>query len=140
MTPFYGMKSGLGLLLQIPVFFAAYHTLDEAFLLHGRSFLWISDLAQPDRAALLPVALPWLGDGLNLLPFAMTGVTLIASRLHRGADPQAGSGQRLGLYAMAAAFFVLFYAFPAGMVLYWTANNFWHFLKVQASSALSRRR
>jgi membrane protein insertase Oxa1/YidC/SpoIIIJ len=31
---------------------------------------------------------------------------------------------------MAAAFFVLFYTFPAGMVLYWTTNNVLHLIKV----------
>jgi len=38
--------------------------------------------------------------------------------------------QRRNLHLMALAFFLLFYTFPAGMVLYWTANNFWHLLKV----------
>ena len=33
---------------------------------------------------------------------------------------------------MAAAFFVVLYAFPAGMVLYWASNNFWHLVKVAA--------
>jgi membrane protein insertase Oxa1/YidC/SpoIIIJ len=31
---------------------------------------------------------------------------------------------------MAGVFLVLLYTFPAGMVLYWTANNFWHLLRV----------
>ena len=31
--------------------------------------------------------------------------------------------QQVKLYIMALAFFVLFYTFPAGMVLYWTASN-----------------
>ena len=31
--------------------------------------------------------------------------------------------QQIKLYIMALAFFVLFYTFPAGMVLYWTASN-----------------
>ena len=31
--------------------------------------------------------------------------------------------QQIKLYFMALAFFILFYTFPAGMVLYWTASN-----------------
>jgi membrane protein insertase Oxa1/YidC/SpoIIIJ len=31
--------------------------------------------------------------------------------------------QQKKLYLMAVAFFILFYTFPAGMVLYWTASN-----------------
>lgn len=31
---------------------------------------------------------------------------------------------------MAAAFFALFYTFPAGMVLYWTTNNVLHLVKL----------
>jgi membrane protein insertase Oxa1/YidC/SpoIIIJ len=36
---------------------------------------------------------------------------------------------------MAGVFFVLLYTFPAAMVLYWTANNFWHLLRVGWSQA-----
>jgi len=31
--------------------------------------------------------------------------------------------QRRNLTAVTAAFFLLFYTFPAGMVLYWTSTN-----------------
>jgi membrane protein insertase Oxa1/YidC/SpoIIIJ len=37
------------------------------------------------------------------------------------------------LYLMSAAFFVLFYTFPAGMVLYWTSSNLFHLLKVESA-------
>jgi membrane protein insertase Oxa1/YidC/SpoIIIJ len=33
---------------------------------------------------------------------------------------------------MAVVFFVAFYTFPAGMVLYWTANNLWHLVRILA--------
>jgi hypothetical protein len=47
--------------------------------------------------------------------------------------PGLRQGERLRLYAMAGVFFVLLYTFPAAMVLYWTANNFWHLLRVVVS-------
>ena len=84
--------------------------------------------------ARLPVVVPFAGGYLNLLPFLMTGLTLLSARVH--AEPSLSlalrGGQRRRLYAMAGAFFVLLYAFPAGMVLYWTSNNFWHLVKVAA--------
>ncbi len=124
-SPFYGLKSLLGVLIQIPVFIAAYHMLDENFALSHVSFLWIADLAEPDRVATLPFTIPFFGDSLNLLPFVMSAVTLLSSRLHDDGTlaPELLRRQRYSLYGMAFAFFALFYSFPAGMVLYWTSNN-----------------
>jgi YidC/Oxa1 family membrane protein insertase len=123
--PLFGLRSLFGVAVQIPVFIAAYHMLDENFALDGVGFLWVRNLAQPDRAAALPFSIPFFGDSLNLLPFAMTAVTLLSSRLHDDGSlaPDLLRRQRRGLYLMAGAFFALFYTFPAGMVLYWTSNN-----------------
>lgn len=136
-SPLFGLKSLLSVAIQIPIFFAAYHALDEAFVLDGVSFLWISNLAEPDALAALPRALPFFGPTLNALPFAMSAVTLVSSRLHDDGTLAPGllRRQRVGLYAMALAFFLLFYSFPAGMVLYWTSNN----LIALAWEAASRR-
>jgi len=124
-SPFFGLKSLLSVAIQIPIFFAAYHALDESFALAGVPFLWIADLAEPDRFAAFPRPIPFFGATLNLLPFVMSAVTLLSSRLHDDGTlaPKLLRRQRLGLYAMALAFFLLFYSFPAGMVLYWTSNN-----------------
>ncbi len=124
-SPFFGLKSMLGVLIQIPVFFAAYHVLDESFGLSNVGFLWIADLTEPDRFVVLPFAIPFFGDAINLLPFAMSAITILSSRLFDDGSLPAEllRKQRRSLYAMAFAFFVLFYSFPAGMVLYWTSNN-----------------
>jgi YidC/Oxa1 family membrane protein insertase len=129
---FYTFKSLAGFAIQVPVFIAAFDMLGENFRLGGESFLWIADLALPDRAAALPFALPFFGAHLNLLPFVMTAFTVLAARWQEDASlaPALRHGQRLRLYAMAGVFLVLLYTFPAGMVLYWTANNFWHLLRV----------
>ncbi|NJN39999.1 MAG: YidC/Oxa1 family membrane protein insertase, partial [Gammaproteobacteria bacterium] len=129
---FYTFKSLGGFLLQVPVFIAAFDMLGENFRLAGEGFLWMADLAMPDRAAMLPFAMPFLGAHFNLLPFVMTAMTVLAARLQEDASlaPELHAGQRLRLYAMAFAFLLLLYTFPAGMVLYWTANNFWHLLRV----------
>ncbi len=122
---FYGLKSLLGVAIQLPVFIAAFHVLDESIALLGARLLWIEDLSLPDRLGMLPFAVPFFGDGFNLLPFVMTAVTILSTQLHRGGprDPELRRKQRRGLHTMAAAFFLLFYTFPAAMVLYWTTNN-----------------
>ncbi|HXV40529.1 MAG TPA: membrane protein insertase YidC [Steroidobacteraceae bacterium] len=129
---FYTFKSLAGFMIQIPIFIAAFDMLGENFRLGGESFLWVADLALPDRAAALPLALPFFGAHLNLLPFVMTAFTVLAARWQEDASlaPALRHGQRLRLYAMAGVFLLLLYTFPAGMVLYWTANNFWHLLRV----------
>ncbi|MBX3703232.1 MAG: membrane protein insertase YidC [Steroidobacteraceae bacterium] len=138
---FYTFKSLAGFMIQIPVFIAAFDMLGENIRLSGESFLWIADLAMPDRAAALPFTLPFFGAHLNLLPFVMTAFTVLAARWQEDASlaPALRHGQRLRLYAMAGLFLLLLYTFPAGMVLYWTANNFWHLLRV-AFDRLGRHR
>ncbi len=129
---FYTFKSLAGFMIQIPVFIAAFDMLGENYRLAGAGFLWIADLAAPDRFVALPFALPFFGGHVNLLPVLMTLMTVVAARLQEDASlaPSLRHGQRLRLYAMAGVFFVLLYTFPAAMVLYWTANNLWHLLRV----------
>jgi YidC/Oxa1 family membrane protein insertase len=131
--PMYAVKSLAGFLIQIPIFIAAFDLLGESFLLNGTSFLWAEDLAKPDRLLSLPWDLPFFGSYLNLFPFLMTGVTLLTSWIQTDPSltPELLHKQRLRLYLMAVAFFLLFYTFPAGMVLYWMTNNVLHLLKIQ---------
>ncbi len=128
----YTLKSLAGFLIQIPVFIAAFDMLGENIALHEAAFLWADDLAKPDRLAPLPFVLPFFGGHLNLLPFLMTAFTLLASawQLDEALTDSLRRSQRLRLYVMAGVFFLLFYTFPAGMVLYWTTNNVLHLLKI----------
>ena len=114
--------------------------LGEHFALSGTSWLWIDDLARPDAIATLPVPLPFFGPDLNLLPFLMTALTLLAAARHRDPEltPALLRAQRRRLYLLAALFFALFYTFPAAMVLYWTMNNALHLLVAGARAARRR--
>lgn len=140
-SPWFTLRSLAGFLVQVPVFIAAFHMLGENFALREASFLWIGDLARPDAWQPLPVVLPFFGGWLNLLPLLMTLLTVAAARLDEDPrlTPALVARQRRNLYAMAAAFFLLFYTFPAGMVLYWTANNFWHLVRMQIDRARQGR-
>ncbi len=123
--PLYSLKSLMGVFVVIPVFIGAFDMLAENIHLSGESFLWIADLSHPDAFLQLPFQLPFFGGYLNLLPFIMTGFSFVASKLHShpAMDVAQQRKHARNLVLMSLGFLVLFYTFPAGMVLYWTTNN-----------------
>jgi YidC/Oxa1 family membrane protein insertase len=123
--PLYSLKSLMGVFVVIPVFIGAFDMLAENIHLSGEAFLWISDLSNPDAFLQMPFSLPFFGGYLNLLPFIMTGFSFVASKLHAhpAMDAAQQRKQSRNLVLMSLGFLVLFYTFPAGMVLYWTTNN-----------------
>lgn len=123
-TPFYSLKPLLGLLIQVPIWIAVFNALGEMSQLAGQSFLWIEDMAYPDVVAALPFNIPLLGATVHLLPFVMFGATCLSARTFRNErwSEIEHTRQRRKLYWMALAFLLLFYPFPAAMVLYWTLN------------------
>jgi len=135
--PLYSLKSLMGVAVVIPVFIGAFDMLAENIHLLNTSFFWISDLSHPDDLFQLPFELPFFGAEFNLLPFLMTGLSFIASMLHKplALDAELRGRQVRNMILLALAFFVLFYTFPAGMVLYWTTNNLISVIK----SAWARR-
>jgi YidC/Oxa1 family membrane protein insertase len=123
--PLYSLKGMAGVLVIIPVFIGAFNMLSENIWLAGESFAWIRDLSLPDALAGLPFAIPFLGSDLNLLPFIMIGLSIPASMLRNRGETDATLHARhtRNLVLMSLVFFLLFYTFPAGMVLYWVVNN-----------------
>jgi YidC/Oxa1 family membrane protein insertase len=123
--PLYSLKSMAGVFVVIPVFIGAFDMLAENIHLSGESFLWIADLSHADAFMALPFALPFFGGYLNLLPFIMTALSFVASKMHSHPAMDAAQQRKhsRNLVLMSLAFLVLFYTFPAGMVLYWTSNN-----------------
>ena len=123
--PMYAVRSLVGFLIQFPVFIAVFDMLAEDFDLYRVPFLWIRDLSRPDELLRLPLCLPFFGCYVNLLPFLMSGISAAALlRFHSPVlTPPLVRRQRRNLLGMTALFFVLFYTFPAGMVLYWTSTN-----------------
>jgi membrane protein insertase Oxa1/YidC/SpoIIIJ len=99
--------------------------LAEDFDLQHQSFAWIQDLSRPDALARLPACVPFFGCDVNLLPFLMSGVSLATLLRFRSSvlTPPLVRRQRRNLMAITALFFLLFYTFPASMVLYWTSTN-----------------
>lgn len=115
------MGGCLPMLLQVPVFIAFYQVLVQAVELKGAPFLfWIRDLSEPDRLWTLPFSLPFLGDGVNVLPILM----LLSMIWQQYLTPQAGNPeQQKVMMIMPIVFGVVFYNLPSGLVLYWLVNN-----------------
>jgi YidC/Oxa1 family membrane protein insertase len=121
-SPFFSLRPMLVTLIQFPILIATFNALGEMPQFQGVSFLWIEDLAYPDSLASLPTRLAILGSEISLLPFVMSTLTL-ASMLY-----VSGSVKKTSVIFMPLLFLILFYPFPAAMVLYWALVNFWQLL------------
>lgn len=130
-SPFYTLKPMLSFLIQIPVLIAVFNALGEMPQLLNQSFLWFDDLSKPDGLLALNFSMPLLGSDLNLMPIVMTIITLLSTVFHtdKHASTQDNKKQKLKLYLMAAGFLVLFYPFPAAMVMYWAMANLLQFVQ-----------
>lgn len=97
------------MLLQIPFFFAFYKVLTVAIEMRGASWLWVSDLSQPET---LPI---------RILPIAMIISQFIMQKMtpQTTADP---SQQRMMLM-MPLILGFMFYGVSSGLVLYWLTGN-----------------
>jgi YidC/Oxa1 family membrane protein insertase len=97
----------LPIVVQIPVFISLYWVLFESVeLRHAPFYLWIRDLAAPD---------PWY-----VLPTLMMVSMIVQTRMNpTPPDPV----QAKVMMIMPLVFGVMFYFFPAGLVLYWFVNN-----------------
>jgi len=110
----------LPLVVQIPIFFGFYRMLQFAVELRQAEFLWVDDLSQPDTVARLPFSLPFLGDGVNLLPILMA-VTMVVQMMM---TPKTGDKmQRRIFMIMPFMFFFFCYNFASALALYWTTSN-----------------
>jgi YidC/Oxa1 family membrane protein insertase len=108
----------LPVLIQIPVFIALYWAiLASVELRHAPFFGWITDLSAPDT---LFGVVPGINMPIGLLPIIMGISMLIQSKLNPlPPDPI----QAKMMQIMPIAFSVVFFFFPAGLVLYSVVNN-----------------
>ena len=130
-SPFYSLKPMIPTLIQIPILISVFNALGEMPQFHNQSFLWIDNLAYPDRVFDLGFSASLFGSTLNFLPFIMTIITVLSTVLlvDNEMSDLAMKNQKRKLYLMAGVFFLLFYPFPAVMVLYWTLVNLWSLLQ-----------
>ena len=95
------------IMIQIPVFIALYWVLLSSVEMRNAPWvLWIHDLSSPDP--------------FYILPFVMMLTTVLQTALNPAPpDPM----QAKMMWFMPLAFSVMFFFFPAGLVLYWITNN-----------------
>ncbi|MEN9842315.1 MAG: rane protein insertase [Pseudomonadota bacterium] len=95
------------IMIQIPVFIALYWVLLSSVEMRNAPWIgWITDMSSPD---------PWY-----ILPLVMTLTTVFQTALNPlPPDPL----QAKMMWLMPLVFSVMFFFFPAGLVLYWITNN-----------------
>ncbi len=115
----------LWVFVQIPIFVGLYFVIGELFELRGAEFLWIDNLAAPDRFYEFDQNLPLGVQAFNLLPVLMVVSQILATKTTSTGKGSQNTGkiQQLLLIAFAVVVFVLIYQFPAGVVLYWLVTN-----------------
>ena len=101
------MGGCLPIMIQIPVFIALYWVLLSSVEMRNAPWiLWVTDLSAKD---------PYF-----ILPLLMTLSTMLQTALNPAPpDPM----QAKLMWIMPLIFSVMFFAFPAGLVLYWLTNN-----------------
>jgi YidC/Oxa1 family membrane protein insertase len=98
------------LVLQIPFFFAFYKVLSVSIEMRGASWLWVSDLSQPETLA------------IRILPLTMIATQFFLQRMTPptpGADP----AQQKMMMFMPLVMGFMFYGVSSGLVLYWLTGN-----------------
>jgi len=105
----------LPMLLQLPIFWALFTTLRNAFELRGAGWLlWVKDLSAPD--SLMTIS----GISLNVLPLIMgVGMFFQQKMMSVSSDP----AQKQLMYMMPVIFTFMFWNFPSGLVMYWLTNS-----------------
>jgi YidC/Oxa1 family membrane protein insertase len=103
----YPMGGCLPIVIQIPVFISLYWVLLSSVEMRNAPWiLWITDLSAKD---------PYY-----ILPLLMTLSTMLQTALNPAPpDPM----QAKMMWIMPLVFSVMFFVFPAGLVMYWLTNN-----------------
>lgn len=114
-NPFSGC---LPMLVQLPIFFALFTMLRNAYELRGAPWIfWIKDLSAPDTFFTDLFGLPFT---VGLLPLLMgAGMFLQQKMTASASDPT----QKQMMIFMPIIFTVMFMGFPSGLVLYWLTNS-----------------
>jgi YidC/Oxa1 family membrane protein insertase len=118
----------LTIFLQIPIWFALFAALRVEFALRHQSFLWVDDLAMPDRLFPLPTfGIGFLPDWFNLLPLLMLVLWVLQQRLAPtpgSDDPQVRMQMKMMKF-MPYVFFFFLYNYAAGLALYMCVSSVW---------------
>lgn len=109
------MSGCLPMVLQLPIFWALFTTLRNAFELRGAPWiLWVKDLSAPETLFALG------SFNIHILPLVMgIGMFFQQKMMTQTSDPT----QAKIMYLMPGLFIFMFWSFPSGLVLYWLTNS-----------------
>ncbi len=104
------MGGCIPMLMQLPFFFAFYTVFSVSAEMRGASWLWVTDLSQPEQ-----------------IPIRVLPLVLVASQfLMQKMTPQAtgdAAQQKMMMMMMPLVFGFMFYQFASGLVLYYLTSN-----------------
>jgi len=110
-------------LVQMPVWFAMYTTLQTAVEMYHTHFLWFTDLSAPDQL-FGPLHLPLVGTlpAMGPLPFILGVFMIVQQKIvpQQGMDPMQ---QKLMTYIMPAVFMIMMLFLPAALGVYMLTNS-----------------
>jgi YidC/Oxa1 family membrane protein insertase len=115
-NPIAPMLGCLPMVLQIPIFIALYRVLLNTVDLRGAGFLWITDLAAPDRLFTIG-SFP-----INILPILMAGAMFLQQKFSPMKPAQSANMPDM-TKIMTPLFVILFYNWPSGYVMYFLVNT-----------------
>ena len=101
------MGSCLPMLIQMPIWFALYATLQTSVELYREPFLWLKDLTQ--------------FDPIYVLPLTMGVSSFLMQKL--SPQPADNAQAKMLLYFMPIFFTFIMFQLPAGLALYSVVNN-----------------
>jgi len=106
------MGGCLPMLIQLPFFIAFYKVFTVSVEMRGASWLWVTDLSQPET---LPI---------HILPLIMIASQFWMQKMTPTAAPGGDPGQqKMMMYMMPLIFGWMFYNLPSGLVLYYLTSN-----------------
>ena len=112
----YPLRTSLGILIEIPFFFAAFNVLSNFKGYSGVAFGLIKDLGAPDG----------LLFSINLLPIVMTLLNVISAIIYSRSFRLKDNTQP---FVLAAVFLLFLYDSPSALLIYWSFNNFFSLIK-----------
>ena len=107
--PIQSVGLGASFFVMLPVLISAILLFTGSETLNGKSFLFISDLSEPDGL---------LGP-INVLPLLMSAITIIDAKLRFKNDRKS----QYRFFFIAGLLLLIVYNLASGLVLYWTGSN-----------------
>ena len=114
------------ILPQMPIFIGLYQALSNSVDLRMARFLWIENLAAPEKLFDLPFWIPFVGQHFNLLPLFTVALFMVQQKLFTPpAVDEQQKQQQVMMNFMMIVMGVMFYQVAAGLCIYFITSSLW---------------